>query len=56
MCRRAAHSQHASLRALEQDKDAKVNYLQKMIDVVGLVLNQHVPAKPLKVRSRSTAG
>lgn len=33
-----------------QDKDAKVTYLQKIIDVVGIVLGEHVPAKPLKVR------
>mmetsp|Transcript_4923 Transcript_4923/g.12064 ORF Transcript_4923/g.12064 Transcript_4923/m.12064 type:complete len:515 (-) Transcript_4923:352-1896(-) len=32
-----------------QDKDAKVTYLSKMIDVVGLVLGEHVPAKPLKI-------
>lgn len=32
-----------------QDKDAKVNYLTKIIDVVGLFLGEHVPAKPLKV-------
>ena len=38
------------MHACSQDKDAKVNYLQKIIDVVGLVLNEHVPAKPLKVR------
>lgn len=35
-----------------QDKEAKVAYLTKMIDTVGLALNEHVPARPLKVRSR----
>lgn len=32
-----------------QDKDAKVAFLTKIIDVVGIVLGEHVPAKPLKV-------
>jgi len=32
-----------------QDKDAKIAYLQKIINVVGIVLGQPVPAKPSKV-------
>ncbi|KAJ9517341.1 hypothetical protein QJQ45_016712 [Haematococcus lacustris] len=36
-------------KAIQVDKDAKVLYLTKIIDVVGLVLGEHVPAKPLKI-------
>lgn len=36
-----------------QDKEAKVAYLNKIITVVSLVLNQPVPAKPLKASSRA---
>ena len=32
-----------------QDKDAKVTYLTKIINVVAIALGQAVPAKPLKV-------
>ncbi len=32
-----------------QDKEGKVRYLSKVIDTVGIFLNEHVPAKPLKV-------
>lgn len=32
-----------------QDKEQKVTYLTKIIDVVGLVLGEHVPARPLKI-------
>eukprot|EP00741_Cyanophora_paradoxa_P006117 tig00000944_g5932.t1 len=32
-----------------KDKDAKVNYLNKIIDCVGIALGQNVPAKPLKI-------
>lgn len=32
-----------------QDKEGKVRYLTKIIDTIGIFLNEHVPAKPLKV-------
>jgi hypothetical protein len=32
-----------------QDKEGKVAYLSKIMAVVGMVLNQPVPANPLKV-------
>lgn len=32
-----------------QDKEGKVAYLNKIAAVVGLAINQQVPAKPLKV-------
>lgn len=32
-----------------QDKEGKVAYLTKIIAVVGMALDQPVPAKPLKV-------
>lgn len=34
-----------------QDKAAKVSYLTKIIDVVGIASGNFVPAKPLKVRA-----
>lgn len=39
-----------------QEKEAKVAYLQKIIDVVGQVLGQPVPAKPSKVGARGSGG
>lgn len=41
--------QHNDCVALLQDKDNKVAYLNKIISVVSLALNEPVPAKPLKV-------
>lgn len=35
-----------------QEKEAKVQYLQKMIDVVSLALKEPVPARPSKVTTK----
>lgn len=37
------------LNGKDQDKNQKVAYLTKIIGVVGLTLNEHVPAIPLKI-------
>lgn len=42
----------APVTHLPQEKDAKVNYLRKIIDVVSIVMGQPVPAKPNKVCKR----
>jgi hypothetical protein len=47
-----SHFEPRCCTRLLQGKDAKVAYLTKAIDAVGLALGQHVPVKPLKVRAR----
>lgn len=51
LCCMQPYDRTLTLRVLlmPQDKDAKVAYLSKIIDVVGIALGQHVPARPLKV-------
>lgn len=36
-------------KALQQDKEGKISYLTKIINVVGFALNENVPAKPAKI-------
>lgn len=45
---------HVHSPACLQDKEGKVAYLTKIIAVVSMVLNEPVPAKPLKVCSPCT--